>query len=305
MNRRSIALALAGILFCACGVLPAAAQQSPGYELALVDLKGRKTVLGVLPISVFAPRVAPDGKQVAFELADDSPSGASGTVRVYVAPLAQLDQRRALPMVGSGRNWAPVWFTDGGRLVFLVSGNEPDALYARRADGAGEAERLVEGRSAEGFTSDRAQLVFITRTGDRDYGISTLDIKTRVAKTLVDIANSEQHSSRVSPDGRWIAYASTETGRQEVWMEPLPQTGKRYRVTQTGGRHPLFSPDASRLYFDEGGQMFQIDLFLGAEVPKTSEPKSLPIRGFQQGDLRRQFDLMPDGKHFLMLFPRG
>lgn len=297
--------ALCFVLLAGIAGTAAAAEQASGYELALVDLKGKKQVLGTLPASVFSPRVSPDGKQVAFELADPGPTDGSAPVRLYVAELVRLDQRRVLPMVGTGRNWAPIWSNDGQRLVFLVSSTNPDALYWRRADGTGEAEHLLDARSAEGMSADGRQLAFITRTGNRDYGISLFDMNSKTITPLVDRPESEQHSSRLSPDGRWFAYASNETGRQEVWLEPLPTNGKRYRITQNGGRHPLFSPDGSRLYFDEGGQLYQLEVFLGAEAPKTGEPKALPIRDFQQGDLRRQFDLMPDGKHFLMLFPRG
>ena len=294
-------LALCALLLGLGGA--AAAQQVTGYELALVDLKGKKTVLGTLPASVFAPRISPDGKKVAFELADPGASEGPSTMRLYVAELTHPDQRRALPMVGTGSNWAPMWSSDGERLVFLVSGADPDAVYWRRADGTGEAEHLIDARSAEGMTADGRQLAYITRTGNRDYGISLLDMTSRTTTARIDRPDSEQHSSRISQDGRWIAYASNETGRQEVWLEPLPQTGQRYRMTQDGGRHPMWSRDGSHLYFDEGGQLFQIEVFLGAEAPKAAKPKALPIHGFQQGDLRRQFDLMPDGKRFLMLFP--
>lgn len=306
-RRQTLSLVLA----CGCALLPAihapsaAAQQPSGYELALVDLQGRKKVLGTLPASVFAPRVSPDGRQVAFELADLAPAQGAATVRLYIAALDHLDARRALPMVGTGRNWAPVWSTDGTRLAFLVNGDRPDALYWRRADGTGEAEALVEGRSVEGLYEGDRKLVFITLTGNRDYGISLLDMTTKSVTGLVDRPGSEQHSSRLSNDGRWIAYVSNETGRQEIWLEPLPQTGARYRITQHGGRHPLWSPDGGHLYFDQDGQMFGVEIFLGAQTPKISEPKGLPIRDFQQGDLRRQFDLLPDGKHFLMLFPQA
>ncbi len=88
-----------------------------------------------------------------------------------------------------------------------------------------------------------------------------------------------------------------------MWLEPLPQTGQRYRMTQAGGRHPLWSPDGSTLFFDQDGRMFRMEIFLAANPPKAGDPKGLPIRGFQQGDLRRQFDLTPDGKRFVMLFP--
>jgi eukaryotic-like serine/threonine-protein kinase len=273
------------------------AQSPQAYDLALVDLRGRLQVLGTLPGSVFAPRVSPDGRRVVFE-------AGTGPTQLWVADLAKLADRHALPMVGADRNWAAVWSNDGERVIFLVSGHEPAGLYQRRVDGSGEAEFVVDARAPEGVYDDDGSLMFITLTGQRDYGISLFDLRSKAISPLIDRPGSEQHSSRRSPDGRWVAYASNETGRQEVWLEPLPVTGKRFRVTQDGGSHPLWSPDGRTLYYDRGGQLFRIDTFLGAETPKTGEEKALPIRGFQQGDLRRQFDLLPDGRRFLMLIPR-
>ncbi len=296
------------LLICIAGMAAAnAAEQMPtAFELALVDMKGNRKVLGTLPASVFAPRISPDGKQVAFELADPSPAPSTGpqTVRLYVAELKNIAQRRALPLTTSGtQNWAPIWSPDGRRLVYLVSGEKPDALYWRLADGQGEAEHLIDARAAEGMYQNGRQLSFITLTGNRDYGVSLLDITTKQITPLVDYPLSEQHSSRIAPDGRWFAYVSNETGRQEVWLEPLPQTGKRYQLTKTGGRHPEWSPNGRNLYFDQGGQLFRVEIFTGAQVPKVGDAVALPIRGFQQGDLRRQYDLMPDGRSFVMLFP--
>jgi eukaryotic-like serine/threonine-protein kinase len=290
-------------LMLMAAALGAAAQDAGTFELTLVDMKGNRKVLGTLPDSVFAPRVSPDGKQVAFELADPVTTFGRETVRLYVADLKHIDQRRVLPLTTPGlQNWAPIWTPDGKRLVYLVSGSRPDTLYWRKADGSGDAELLMEARAAEGMYDGGNLLAFITLTGNRDYGIWLRDMNTRAVTKIVDYPASEQHSSRFSPDGRWIAYVSNETGRQEVWLEALPQDGKRYRLTQDGGRHPEWSPDGSRLYFDQGGQMYRVDIFTGAEVPKTSAPVALPIRGFQQGDLRRQYDLLPDGSGFVMLF---
>jgi eukaryotic-like serine/threonine-protein kinase len=296
--------ALCGALLFGILSIPVVAQQVSGYELVLVDLDGKKQVLGTLPPSVFSVRVSPEGKRVAFELADAPPAaGGPPPTRLYVADLTRLDQRRALSAVGKARDMAPMWTPDGQRLVFLATSESGDAVWWRRADGTGQAEQLVVGRAPEGMTADGKQLAFITRTDKGDYGVSLLDIGSKAITMLADRPGSDQHSSRLSPDGRWIAYASTETGRQEVWVEPLPQTGQRYQMTRNGGRHPLWSPDGSAIFFDQDGQMFRMEVSLRANPPKASEPKTLPITGFQQGPLRRQYDLMPDGKRFVMLYP--
>lgn len=271
-----------------------------GFDLVLVTIDGTRTVLGQLPPSVFAPRLSPDGTRVAFETRDQA--GSDGN-HVWVATTASPASRRALSTVIGRLNWAPVWSVDGARLVFLVSSDKPDALYWRSADGTGEPEYLVDARSAEGWMDNGRQLRFLTLTGNRDYGISLLDMRTRTSTTLIDLPGSAQHSSAVSPDGRWMAYASNETGRYEVWLEPLPRTTARYQLTRDGGGHPMWRPDGRSLYFNRDQQMFRLPVNLAA--PATTEaPQPLPVSGFVQGDLRRQFDLTPDGRQFLMLYAR-
>ncbi len=202
---------------------------------------------------------------------------------MFTWQISRVSQTTALcHMVGSSRNWAPIWFPDGERVAFLVSSEAPDALWSRRADGTGEAQKLTDGRAPEGFTANGQQLAFITRTGNRDYGVSLLDMQSKTVTPLVDQPNSEQHSSRIAPNGRWIAYSSNETGRQEIWIEPLPHTGKRFRMTQTGGRHPLWSPDSATIYFDQDGQMFDMPVTLSANPPRAGEPRVCPSRDFSR-----------------------
>jgi Tol biopolymer transport system component len=299
MIRSGLLLAIAAFIGIAHAAAPAPAP--PAFELALVDMQGQKKVLGTLPASVFAPRLSPDGTRVAFELAEDG--GPPQNSRLYVAELDKLDKRRALQLtVTTARNLAPVWSADSDWIAFLALGNAMDALYWERSDGSAQPVYLVDGRAPEGLSKEGV-LTYITRTGDHDYGISQLDTHTRKSSRLIDVPGSAQHSSRISPDGRWIAYASDETGRQEIWLEPLPTTGKRFQITRQGGRHPLWSPDGRTVYFDQDGRMFRVDVALGVETATAANPVALPISGFQQGDLRRQFDLTPDGKAFLMLFP--
>lgn len=277
------------------------AQQGPaGFDLALVDVDGTKKVLGQLPPTVYAPRISPDGKRVAFETRDLS--GPDGP-RLWTAEMSNIAGRKALPLVIGQINWAPMWTPDGQRLVFIVSSKDrPDAVYWRRADGTGDAEHLIDTRAAEGWNAGGSQMRFLTLTGNGDYGISLFDMASRTVTRLVDFPASAQHSSTTSPDGKWMAYASNETGRYEVWIEPLPRSGARLQVTRDGGSHPLWAPDGRSLYFDRDHQMFRLTLNT-QEMASIGEPTPLPIKGFAQAEYRRQFDLMADGRQFLVLFP--
>src|SRR5262245_66529664 len=116
-------------------------------------------------------------------------------------------------------------------------------------------------------------------------------MSSRSVRPLVGSPGSAQHSSAVSPDGRWLAYASNETGRYELWLEPLPRTGMRYHITRDGGSHPLWLPDGRSLYFDRGQQMFQLTLDLA--VPASSgDPVPFPINGFVVGEFQPRLDLL-------------
>ncbi len=300
VNRHSWLRTSVVLASIALGLDATTAGQAPAaYELTLAAVDGTKRVVGRLPATVYAPRVSPDGRQVAFETRD--PSGADGG-RLWVAPLSDIAARRPLPSTGTPLNWAPMWTPDGQRLLFLASGAGPDAIFWRRADGTGEAEHLLDARSAEGWNDAGAALRYLTLTGNGDYGISLFTLKTRTSTTLVDRRGSAQHSSAVSPDGRWLAYASNETGRYEVWLEPMPPTSVRYRLTSTGGSHPLWLPDGRSIYFDKDRQLFHLALNLDGPAP-IGEPRPLPITGFAQAEYRRQFDLMPGGREFLVLMP--
>ena len=273
-------------------------QAPAGYELTLFDVDGVKQVLGQLPASVYAPRISPDGRRIAFETRNPPPDGS----QLWTAELTNPAGRQPLPQVVGPVNWAPMWTPDGQRIVFIVSGDKGDAVYWRRADGTGDAEHLIDTRSGEGWTGGGTHLRFLTLTGNRDYGISLFDMKTRAVTKLVDLPGSAQHSSAMSPDGRWMAYASNETGRYEVWVEPFPPTGVRHQLTHDGGSHPMWLPDGKAIYFDRDRQMFRLPVNV-QDLTARVAPIPLPINGFAQAEYRRQFDLLPNGRQFLVMVP--
>lgn len=301
-KRSGAAVKAAAVVVSVALALHAGAGQPPvAYELTLARVDGTLTSLGRLPATVFAPRVSPDGQQVAFETRDHAgPDGA----RLWVAPISDLDARRALPGTGAPLNWAPLWTPDGERLLFLASGARQDAIVSRRVDGTGDAEHLLDARGAEAWADGGNTFCYLTLTGNSDYGLSLFDIKSRTSTMLVDRPGSAQHSCAVSPDGRWAAYASNETGRYDVWLTSLPPTTVRYRLTRDGGSHPLWQPDGRSIYFQRNRQLFSLALNLDGPAP-VGDPRALPIKGFVQAEHRRQFDLMPNGVEFVVLMPAG
>jgi len=291
------------LLFAACVVFAVAARfaQTPMNQLAFVDFNGNIKVLRHVPTSIFGPRISPDGKHVAYR---DGPA-------IWIADISSEAPARRLSTTEPGE--APVWSPDGEQIVFISIYNGNEALFWRRSDGSGKAELLVDRARAPEFWSAPNQLIsFITLVGpagDRgDYDIWTYSLREKKASPLIAIPPSAQSGSRFSPDGKWIAYESNETGRAQIWVEPFPRTGQRFQITRNGGSRPLWSADGSKLFFDNNAgnptKLLSVDIRIQPSFT-ASEPATLPISAFLQpsGTYRRQFDITPDGKQFLVVFP--
>jgi Tol biopolymer transport system component len=302
MNRLIFLAASLALVRMAHSAAPSPAR----FEIALVDLQGQKKVLGTLPGTAAAPRVSPDGKRVVYELADDPPAtpNAPLTLRPYVAELDKFDKAKQLqPTILSPVNRWAEWSPDRDWIVFASSGNGSNAIFRQRADGYIQPKFVVDGEAPEAVYDDW-QLLFLTLKGEKDYGLALFDMNTSKVTQRFDAAGSAQYSGELSKDGKWIAFASDESGRPELWIQSVKQQSVRVQLTTQGGAHPQWSPDGARLYYDLGGRIYSIGVTLNDQAPRANgEPVGLPITGFQQTGLRRQYDLTPDGKGFVMLFP--
>jgi eukaryotic-like serine/threonine-protein kinase len=278
-------VSLAPFLALLCLAPPTSAQVS--FRLSLVDRAGTAKDLGTLPPGTFAPRVSPDGKQIAFD--------AQGAI--WIADLNNIGTPRR---VATGA--FPMWSGDGARVLFIVGQGEQQQMFWQAADGSGQPELLIaDARAPESWSASAQVLTYITLKGT-NYDVQAYSLRDRSSTPLAARPDSLEMGSRFSPDGRWIAYESSETGMREIYVEPFPQTGARTKVTTGGGRRPLWSPDGREIFFDrDDAQLYVVPLTLGSTVA-VGATATLPIKGFVQGQARRMYDVTPDGTHFLMLF---
>jgi Tol biopolymer transport system component len=280
-------LAAFAFLLCAVAFM---ARTSDQVQLALVDLNGTHHDLAGLPLSTFAPRISPDGRQLTYDTQED--------LAVWITDFPGVKTTKRF----MAQAQYPMWSADGQHIFFVGIHNGQQALYWKRSDGTGESELLTDpARAPEHWLTKMQSITFITLRGF-DYDIWRYSLADKKATPMVQLQGSSQHSSRVSPDERWLAYVSDETGRFEVYVQPLPQTGAKYQITKEGGEHPVWSPDGQKLYFNRGDRLFEVSVKMDPAVV-ASTPVSLTISGFIQGSGRRQFDITADGKQFLMIFP--
>ena len=255
--------------------------------LVLVDRAGSQTVLGEVPFNTNGPRVSPDGTQLAF--------GVDG---LYVGPLMNP---AAMRRIGPGR--FPLWSHDATRMFFEAPMGE--VMLWRRLGVEDEGEQLVTPARAPESRSPDGRYMSYVQSVDNQFSGWTLDLMTRQPTQIPD-SGPEALGTNFSPDGRWIAYQSTKSGRYEIYVQPFGRPGPAVQVTTIGAFRPLWSADMREMYFDnvDNGQrqLWVVPIRIEPAFAVAGEPQRLPITGFVQAGVgRRMYDLLPDGRFVMML----
>ncbi len=184
-------------------------------------------------------------------------------------------------------------------------------MWRKRSDGVGIAEQVIELEVdvAEHRWSRGGEWLVLTLSGVATSGIHAMRVgEDTLPLPLVDTRANEVHPA-LSSDGRWLAYVSDESGRREVYIRPFPTVDDgKWQVSSEGGEEPLWSPDATTLYFRslDGGVINVIDMQRGPSVAAPGTPIMLPANfQFEQNDSERLYDIAPDGQRFVMIRQGG
>ncbi len=277
------------------GALAYVGNAVPPIRLASVGFDGTRIILGDVPQGSAAPRFSADGRRVTFAAAGD----------IYVADLNNVSGARKVIANGT----FPLFSPDGQWLAFGSLGTArehgEEVLFLQRADGSGEAEVIAKpARAPEHWPAGDQGFTFIThRGGANNYDLWVYSVARKEVEPLVVINETAQLSSAFSPDRQWVAYMSSESGDWQVYVQPYPFTGRTYQVTTTGGRSPMWVGQ-NRIIFDSDGEMRSVSVQLGT-TPVFGTPVPLPVTGYIQPLLRRNWDLSPDATRLLMLFRPG
>ncbi len=172
-------------------------------------------------------------------------------------------------------------------------------IYWQAADLSGDPELLSAREHSQflgSWSPDGSELVFgeeHPETG-RDMWLFNLADPTVPTPLLTTAANENQ--AAFSPDGRWLAYTSDETGRDEVYVMAMPSTGRRQAITGDGGSEPQWSPDGRQLYFRRGSTLLTVDLREeGGELTPES-PRTLPVSATWHNTWFQGYDVASDGR---------
>jgi Tol biopolymer transport system component len=202
----------------------------------------------------------------------------------------------------------PVWSPDGSRLAFASSRTGIFDLYQRASSGVGNEDLLLKSdelKSSYDWSPDGRWLLYGVRAGP--YELWYLPLTGDDRKPVRYLATQFNESqARFSPDGRFIAYTSDESGKNEVYVQPFPQaSGGKWLVSKGGGNQPQWRRNGKELfYISADSNMMAVDVTT-APVFQNGNPKALfavPIFGAGTGPATR-YGVTPDGRKFLINTP--
>jgi eukaryotic-like serine/threonine-protein kinase len=201
-----------------------------------------------------------------------------------------------------------IWSPDGTQVVFEKLEAGRGTLHMRLADGTGKAERIAEPRPAfqtPASWSPAGRLAFVEAGTAMATDIRVLDMTTRDRPDSVVVQTEGADSfPAFSPDGKWLAYSSSVSGRSEVYVQPFPGPGPRVLVSTSGGTAPAWRGDSRELYYywtDGTLHMYAVPIAVAGPTLSAGAPRQLFEGRFSTTGPARGYDVTPDGQRFLFV----
>jgi len=272
--------------------------QSAQSKLVWVHRDGTEQTLEAPAHSYFNPRVSPNGRGVAVTVTDKE-------AQIWLYDLLRETLTR-LTFVGNVNN-APVWTPDGKRIAFNSNSSAKGALniFWQLADGSGGIEQLTTSEFIQApvsFSRDGQLLCFLEINPATGFDIWVLQVRDHKAQPFLRTPFNES-APQISPDGRWLAYISTESGRYEIYVQPYPGPGGKWQISTEGGTEPVWNPNGRELFYRAGNKMMAVEILTQPSFV-AGKPRMLFEGPYLPTPLTNpNYDVSPDGQRFLMLKP--
>jgi serine/threonine-protein kinase len=273
-----------------------------GSQLVRVDRAGATEPIGDTLKKIRGPRFSPDGRRVAV-----STDYKDLTAQLWVH---DLDRDTLTRLTFENQGWWPIWSPDGQRLAFtsMPPGEVVASLYWMPADGSAPPERLTHSElplQATSFSPDGRTLILQQNDHPEtawDVMILRLDDESREPQPLLNSQFGEA-LAELSPNGRWLAYTSNESGRFEVYVRSFPDLDRKWQISTDGGIESAWSRDGTELFYrdEEGFRLMAVDTALEPSF-RPGKPRLLFEGSFVESPgYGRNYDVAPDGQSFLMV----
>jgi Tol biopolymer transport system component len=263
--------------------------ENPESRLVWFDRDGRRLMSIGEPARFGDINLSPDGERLVYEGRD--PDGRPGNL--WILDLARGTTSRLTS--GSASDFGPVWSPDGRRVIFSSMRSGQGDLYERPSSPSGTDELALQSADQKwpvSWSSD-GRVLFDNLSPKTKDDLWILPLTgDRKPMPLLQTPFREEYG-QFSPDGRWIAYVSDESGRDEIYVQSSTDATLRVQVSSGGGRRPRWRGDGQEIFYLGGGKLVSVD-FRASPALQTGAPKELfslpPVTDY---DVRR------DGQRFL------
>jgi len=221
-------------------------------KLVLVTHQGKASTLIDELVTYGRPRFSPDGTRVATLV-------GVGTRGIFVYDVERGTRTR---VTGVGR-FSPKWTPDGKKIAFFSYREGTRDVFWKSADGTGEAESLLTREHRQwpsGWSPDGNWLAISELHPETGRDIWMLPVQGDRSPSPFLITDANERFSRFSPDGRFVAFVSDDSGRDEVFVLPFPGPGEKLTISPAGGTAPMWSRDGRQLFYRNGEQMLAVDI---------------------------------------------
>ncbi len=269
-----------------------------------MDSVGKTEPLLITPRDYLRLSFSPDGRRLAVDFSD----GENREIWAYDLERETLSRLT----FSEGTDSTPVWTPDGRYVTFRSVRHEGAAnIYWKRADGTGEAQRLTESSNSQipySWSPDGRMLAFWEEDPDTQSDLWMLPMEEdeqgalKPGKPVQFLRTpAREDGGNISPDGRWLAYGSSESGRYEVYVRPFPGPGGKWQISADGGDYATWSPNGRELFYRTLGapnRIMVVSYTVEGDSFRAGKPRLWSEGQFTRRGNARNFALHPDGKRF-------
>lgn len=287
--------------------IPGSEEVSVARTLVWVDREGKEELLAAPPRPYSYVDLSPAGTQVAVLFTNPHNIFDQGDIWILDLTREPVTQQRLTfePQMG----YFPMWTPDSQRVVFSSLRDGTWSLSSKAANGTGPVKSLYTSKNflvASTWSADGRSLIFM-ETGDLENAdIWALSLDGEPSARPLMAESYSEYDPAISPNGRWIAYSSDESGRIEVYVRPFPNVDDgKWLISTRGGESPIWAPDGRQLYFDaHPDQMMVVTIetepTFAAGNPELLFRSNYVLASHSSPDAS-PYDISPDGQRFLMI----
>jgi Tol biopolymer transport system component len=239
--------------------------------------------------------MSPDGRRLALEIGE----GTSSDIWTY-----DLTRDVLTRLTYDRKSSTPKWAPDGKHLVFGSTRNGALNLFVQTADGSGQAERLFPSQDYEyvgSWSPDGRMLTFIEESPTDSGDIWVLPLQGERKPQPFLRAPLTQYGALISPDGRWLAYLSNESGRFEVYVTSFPSGQGKWQISTEGGTQVMWAPNGRELFWRNGDKVMVTGVEANATFVATKPRMLFSATYMRHWEGLPDWDITPDGQRFIMI----